>query len=139
MLAPAVHPNNLFLMDANAFILLLLVAWGLGTCLLGFPLFRVVVAVYGAVLGLAIGWDIAHVARSEPSGMDLAVAMLCLTVLLGLVGWFASREFFALATVWLVTALVASLFGAEPTRTGCPSRVVAPGPRVGDSAAAASS
>lgn len=118
MLAPAMHPNNLFLMDANVFVLLLLIAWGVGTCVLGYPLFRPVVAVYGVLIGVAAGWDIAHWARSAPSGMDLTVAIFCLTVLMGLIAWFSSREFFAVAVVWLVTALVASLFGAEPGRVG---------------------
>ena len=107
---PALHPNNLFLVEINAFVLLVLVAGGLATCLLGYPLFRVVLAAFGLVAGIAAGIDVAHLARgASPAGLDFAVACVVLGAVGMLLAWFACRVAFSMAVGWLVASQAAAL------------------------------
>lgn len=120
---PALHPNNLFLVNINAFMLLVLVAGGLATCLLGYPLFRVLLAAFGLMAGIAGGMDVAHLARGEsPAILDFAVACVVLGGVGMLLSWFACRTAFSLGVGWLVAAQAAALAG---TMTGAPDGALA--------------
>jgi hypothetical protein len=109
---PALHPNNLFLVEINAFMLLVLVAGGLATCLLGYPLFRVLLAAFGLMAGIAGGMDVAHLARgADPATLDFAVACVVLGGVGLLLAWFACRVAFSMAAGWLVATQVQALTG----------------------------
>jgi len=109
---PALHPNNLFVIDINAFLLMMLVVGGLATCLLGYPLFRVLLAGFGLLAGIAGGMDVAHLARgASPATLDFAVACIVLGAVGLLLAWFACRVTFSLAAGWLVAAQTQALVG----------------------------
>lgn len=108
----AIHPNSFFIAEIHALLLLVVVAWGLATCFLGYPLFRVLLATFGAAAGMALGADLARLLRAgAPGGMDYTVACGALCILGALLAWFFYRWAFALAVGWVVTALMSSLVG----------------------------
>ena len=118
---PALHPNNLFLVQINAFVLLVLVAGGLATCLLGYPLFRVLLTAFGLVAGIAGGMDLVDLLRGDSAAtFDFVVACAALGCLGGLLAWFACRVAFSLGAAWLVASQVAALVGVIVDSPGSP-------------------
>ncbi|MHC4563599.1 MAG: TM7S3/TM198-like domain-containing protein [Planctomycetota bacterium] len=108
------QPIHLFAANSNALLLLLVFAWGVANCFLGYPLFRVLLAVVGALAGLAGGVDLVHAVRGEGASTgDFLVACLALAILGGLLSWYLYRMFFSLAAGWLAAALVAAMFGSS--------------------------
>jgi len=108
---PPLHPNNLFVTEFNGFVLLLLVIWGLATCFLGYPLFRILLATFGLAAGIAGGMALAGALRQTPTGLDYAVACVTLGILIALVAWYVYRIAFAAGVGWLVAAEAATLVG----------------------------
>ncbi|HDZ22894.1 hypothetical protein LCGC14_0019150 [marine sediment metagenome] len=121
MMAMALHPNNLFTLDLHAVVLVVMILWGLATCLLGYPLFRVVLVVYGVLAGVAGGIDLVGAIRENPSIVACVVAAAVLGVLGGLIAWRLCRLAFALVMAWMAMALAAWLVGWV---TGAPDRRV---------------
>ncbi len=94
--------------------LLVIAAWGLANCFLGYPLFRVVLTIHGATAGWALGVALAQWLRPTPTSVDYLIACASLVVLVGMAGWFADRSVFTVGVFWLVMVTVARLPG-EPT------------------------
>jgi len=92
-----------------AVVLAAIALWGLANCFLGYPLFRVMLAVHGASAGWTAGIALAQWLRSEPSSVDYLVAAGALAVLLGMAAWFACRAAFAAGVFWLVMATVVQM------------------------------
>ncbi len=107
----AIHPNSFFIVEIHALLLLVLLVWGLATCFLGYPLFRVLLATFGAAAGMALGTDLVGLLRETPGNMDYIVACGALCILGALLAWYLYRWAFALAVGWVVTALMSSLVG----------------------------
>lgn len=95
--------------------LVVIVAWGLANCFLGYPLFRVVVALHGATAGWVLGAAMAQWLRTEPTSADYLVAGGAMAVLAGMGAWFACRAAFVVGVFWLTTAVIAQR--AEEPRT----------------------
>ena len=89
--------------------LVVIALWGLTNCLLGYPLFRVVLVGHGAAAGWTLGVAMAQWLRAEPTSLDYFVAAGALGVLTGMTAWFACRAVFALGMFWLATAAIAQL------------------------------
>lgn len=88
---------------------------GLAHCFLGYVLFRIALAIDGAVGGWLMGGMVVAAVR-EPSEIDLVVGGLAGAVLLGMLAWILFRVVFALGAGALVGMLVATAFG-EPITT----------------------
>jgi len=114
----AVDPSNVFLTEMSAVALMVLAIWALANCFFGCALFRVVLAVYGALAGIGLGIELAELIRQAPTSGDRLVASAALAVLLGLGAWFAYRAAFTLGVAWVVLALAAPVFGRPPTAAG---------------------
>lgn len=96
--------------------LVVIAVWGLANCFLGYPLFRVVVALHGATVGWALGAAVAQWLRTEPTSADYLVAGGAMAVLAGMGAWFACRAAFTVGVFWLTTAVIAQR-AAEPETT----------------------
>ncbi len=92
----------------------LLAVFALVNCFFGYMVFRVLLAVYGTVGGMAIGISIVAWARAEPTTVDYVVAAGALAVLLGLLSWYVFRVAFAALVAVVVAALLARVFGDPP-------------------------
>jgi len=86
------------------FILLL---WSLVDCFLGYPAFRILLALHGVAAGIAGGGFLVSHLRDQPAAADYVVACVALGILSGLLAWFCYR--LALATG---AALLAAVVGA---------------------------
>ncbi len=96
----------------SAAVLWLLV--GLGHCFLGYVLFRIALAIDGAIAGWVLGGLLVAMLRA-PSETDLLVAGLLGAVLLGMLAWVLFRSIFALGVGALVALLIATSFGEDPS------------------------
>jgi hypothetical protein len=106
------NPSILILAVVTSTALLWLLL-GLGHCFLGYVLFRIALAIDGAIAGWALGGVLVAMIR-PPSETDLLVAGLACAVLLGMLAWFLFRSIFALGVGALVAWLVATSFGEAP-------------------------
>ncbi len=95
---------------------LLLTIWSFANCFLGYVIFRILVAVYGALLGAGVGFALLVRFRPDPRPLDFVVACGVCGILLGLLAWFLYRAAFAIlaglaALGGVLTALNASAAG----------------------------
>jgi len=97
------------------FVLLVIAAWGLANCFLGYPLFRVLLMLHGSMTGWVLGTALAERLRSAPTPMDYFIAGGVLAVLAGMTAWFACKATFALGAFWLATVFIAKLPGETST------------------------
>lgn len=96
----------------------LLALLGLVNCFFGYVFFRLLLAFYGIVGGLALGLHLVAWLRPEPGTADYLVAGGALAVLLGLFSWYVFRVAFAALSAIVVAALLAGLFGEPPPVSG---------------------
>lgn len=75
---------------------LLLAIWSFANCFLGYVIFRILVALYGALLGAGLGFLLLVRLRPQPRPLDFVVACGVCGVLLGLLAWFLYRAAFAI-------------------------------------------
>ncbi len=86
--------------------------WGMVNCFFGYPLFRVVVLVHGALFGRALGLGLVVWLRGDAAATaDFWVAGTALAILGGLVAWLACRAAFAAIVFWMVACAVARSMG----------------------------
>ncbi|MGC9454659.1 MAG: hypothetical protein ACP5HU_07325 [Phycisphaerae bacterium] len=91
---------------------------GLVNCFFGYVFFRVLLAFYGVMGGLALGLQLVAWFRPEPATADYLVAAGAMAVLLGLLSWYVFRLAFAVLAAVVVALLLAGLFGDPPTVIG---------------------
>jgi hypothetical protein len=92
--------------------LLGMLIWGVANCFFGYPLFRVVLMVHGALFGRALGLALAMWLRGDAAAsLDFWVAGVALAILGGLAAWLACRAVFAGALFWLVACAIARSMG----------------------------
>jgi len=98
-------------------------AWALVNCLAGYTILRVLLVIYGVMVGVAVGvagavYLAEQRGQASASGMDILVACGAASALLALASWLLYRLMVALGVVAGGALLIAGLFGTPPPPVG---------------------
>lgn len=87
--------------------------FALTVCFLGYPLFRVLLVVGGALVGGLLGCALMTAIRTHPTGLDFFVLGFGCAVLVGMASWWLYRLMFALGSGAGILMMFAGLAGGQ--------------------------